>query len=87
MSNELNIPKAELTDKFKLAHFQEDFKAILALALTALSKPKNITFTRMNEMDVLLDNGRLIQYRFERNGQQITKIINLTENKETIIEW
>lgn len=88
MANELNIPSKSLEDNFKLSDFQGDFTELLKLVLKANAAPKKIDFTRMNELDVVLDSGDLIQYRFEKNESgQISKIINLTDNKETIIIW
>lgn len=82
----LNIPQKELSDNFKLADFQNDFNAILDLILSATAQIKRIDFID-NDMDVLYDNGKLKQFRFEKNGVQITKVINLTDNKEININW
>lgn len=83
----LNIPAKTLEDNFKLKDFQNDFSGVLALALSAIAKPSRIEFTNMSGMKVRYEDGRVVDYRFERVGQQISKIINLTENKEMIISW
>lgn len=82
----LNIPKRNLEDNFKLADFQNDFIALLNLMLSYTAQIKRIDFID-NDMDVLYENGKLKQYRFEKNGVQITKVINLTDNKEININW
>lgn len=82
----LNIPQKELSDNFKLADFQNDFNDLLDLILSATAQIKRIDFID-NDMDVLYDNGKLKQFRFEKNGVQITKVINLTDNKEININW
>lgn len=87
MSISLNIPNKTLDDNFKLLHFQEDFNELLNLTLGANAKPKKIDLKFNNEMNVYYEDGRIIQYRFEKLGTQITRIINLTDNKETVIEW
>lgn len=83
----LNIPGKTLEDNFKLRDFQGDFSALLGLTLNALAKPSRIQFTNMSGMEVTYEDGRRVQYMFERVGKQITKIINLTENKEIVITW
>lgn len=83
----LRIPTKSLEDNFKLNDFQKDFTDLMELALFSLAKPKRIDFTRMNGMDVMYDNGKIVSFGFERRGQQITKIINLTDNKETTINY
>lgn len=87
MGQNLNIPSKTLDDNFKLFHFQEDFLTLLNMTLSTLAKPKRIDFKVNNEMTVVYDNGNIVQFRFEKLGKNITKIINLTESKETNIEW
>lgn len=82
----LSIPQKLLSDNFKLLDFQNDFKALLDLILSNTAQIKKIDFID-NDMDVLYDNGKLKQFRFEKNGVQITKVINLTDNKEININW
>lgn len=83
----LNIPSRSLEDNFKLSDFQGDFTELLNLVLSYNAKIVKLDFTQMNELSVLYDNNKKIDYRFERQGSQITKIINMTDNKETIINW
>lgn len=87
LNTNLNIPTKTLQDNFKLNDFQKDFTDLLALSLSATSKPIRIEFTNMSTMEVFYDDGRFVQYRFERTGTQITKILNLTDNREIIIKW
>ncbi|MGL5084265.1 MAG: hypothetical protein ACRC68_00860 [Clostridium sp.] len=83
----LNIPGKTLEDNFKLKDFQSDFSDVLRLALNALAKPSRVEFTNMSGMRVRYEDGRTVDYRFERRGSQITKIINLTDNTELVITW
>lgn len=83
----LNIPGKTLEDNFKLKDFQNDFSDVLRLALSALAKPSRIEFTNMSGMRIRYEDGRIVDYRFERVGQQISKIINLSDSKEIIVTW
>lgn len=82
----LKIPARNLDDKFKLADFQDDYTELLNLFYSAMAQPTTVNIVSRDEMRFVYDNGITRIFRFVKstNGQ-IVKIINLTDNKETII--
>lgn len=81
----LRVPQKTLEDNFKLDDFQKDFLELANLFLETTSQPKTINVLGGNKMEFIYENGKSRIYQFEKSGAQIRKVINLTDNKETII--
>lgn len=56
---------------------------------TEKKKPNKIVFNGKEQMKVHYgtNDEEIIEYQLKYDGEKITKIINITENKETVIEW
>lgn len=81
----LRIPGKTLEDNFKLADFQGDFNDLQRLLLLSIAQPKEVNMIGREEMEFVYDDGERKLYRFIKANNVIVKVIDLVNNKETIV--
>ena len=81
LEDNLNIPKKELSDNFKLQDYKDDFTTLHTMILKNIYKPTKIEF---REDKVYINYGNiLVEYKYERDlaTGKIIKIYNVTEDR------